>query len=46
MIVLGELSSFKKGICILDRSPRETTLKDRLRMYLKPEGDDESDGFA
>ena len=46
MIVLGELSSFKKGIGILDRSPRETTLKDRLRMYLKPEGDDESDGFA
>ena len=46
IIVLGELGAFRKGCEILDRVPRETTLKDRIRMYLKPEGDDESAGFA
>ncbi len=46
IIVLGELGAFRKGCEILDRAPRETTLKDRIRMYLKPEGDDESAGFA
>lgn len=46
IIILGELGAFYKGCGILDRSPRETTLKDRIRMYLKPEGDDETDGSA
>jgi exodeoxyribonuclease V alpha subunit len=46
IIILGELGAFRKGCEILERSPRETTLKDRLRMYMKPEGDDETDGFA
>ena len=46
IIVLGELGAFRKGCEVLDRAPRETTLKDRIRMYLKPEGDDESAGFA
>ena len=46
IIILGELGAFRKGCEILEKAPRETTLKDRLRMYMKPEGDDETDGFA
>ncbi|MDO5110517.1 MAG: ATP-binding domain-containing protein, partial [Erysipelotrichaceae bacterium] len=46
IIVLGELGAFRRGCQILETSPRETTLKDRIRMYMKPEGDDETAGFA
>jgi exodeoxyribonuclease V alpha subunit len=46
IIVLGELGAFKKGCEVLETSPRETTLKDRLLMYMKPEGYDGTDGFA
>lgn len=33
IILLGELGAFRKGISIIERHPRETTLKQRILEY-------------
>ena len=42
LIILGELDAFRKGIEVIERAPRLTTLTSRLLAYRKKENDDDT----